>query len=403
MTLLFAAAVATSTHYCICRHGYEAALLSELTRAGHSATSPCAAVARVVSTEGGALPSPAYAMQVLPHVAEVGAPSIKALANAAAIAIGADDDGSGDGVLTAMVRSRLELLEAAPRGSLQIHALVPDRLRGVPPARARLLCRCENVADRLRSTLRVRFAAARPLKAADLAVEDTEGAAEDTPPPPPPPPQLLLQLLMLEPELVVVSLALRSAHASGIGEWPVAAPGGYVDCSLEGDLPSSAYRKLLESFELMRVRPRRRDTCVDLGACPGGWTAALVRQCGARVTAVDRQPLSAELMSDRDVEFVQGDAFAFAPANGARVDWMVSDVIAFPERCVALIDSWCKQGWARRMVVTMKFTGETPDFDAIDEARRAAETRGFRSRCMHHFSNKNEVSLMLVQAAENVM
>ena len=49
------------------------------------------------------------------------------------------------------------------------------------------------------------------------------------------------------------------------------------------------------------------------------------------------------------------------------------------------------------MVVTMKFTGEEPNFDAIDEAVAAATQHGYRCRAMHHFSNKNEVSLMLIE------
>ena len=46
-------------------------------------------------------------------------------------------------------------------------------------------------------------------------------------------------------------------------------------------------------------------TVFDLGASPGGWTAAL-RQIGCRVVAVDRSPLSKELMADGQVTFVQG-------------------------------------------------------------------------------------------------
>ena len=45
---------------------------------------------------------------------------------------------------------------------------------------------------------------------------------------------LLLQLLLLEPELLVVSLAPSAAHRSGVGYWPVRARGGFVDPSLGG-------------------------------------------------------------------------------------------------------------------------------------------------------------------------
>lgn len=260
------------------------------------------------------------------------------------------------------------------------HALVPDMLRGVPSKKAKLLRRCETVAESLRKDLRGRYAAARPLRA------DDADAIESAP--------LLLQLLLLEPELLVVSLSPASAHHSGVGQWPVRQLGGFVDCSLDGDMPSSAYRKLLESFVVMGVQPQPGDACVDLGACPGGWTGALRRQCDAVVTAIDRSPLDPSLMRDPLVTFIQGDAFAFEPPGG-RVEWMVSDIIAFPERCVELIETWSRNKWARRMVVTMKFTGDEPDYDAVDDARGAAEGAGYRFRAMHHFSNKNEVSLML--------
>lgn len=235
------------------------------------------------------------------------------------------------------------------------------------------------IADRLRKDLRGRFAAARPARAED---GDIEGEP------------LLLQLLLVEPELLVVSVSPSSAHRSGVGEWPVRLVGGFVDCSLDGDMPSSAYRKLLESFVLMRTQPSAGAPVVDLGACPGGWTAAMRRQCRAVVTSVDRSPLDPTLMSDPDVTFIQADAFAFEPPGGY-VEWMVSDVAAYPERAVELLERWCKRQWASRMVVTMKFTGDPPDFDAIDEAAAAAEAAGYAFRAMHHFSNKNEVSLMV--------
>ena len=42
----------------------------------------------------------------------------------------------------------------------------------------------------------------------------------------------------------------------------------------------------------------------------------------------------------------------------------------------------------------MKFTGDVPDFDAVDEARRAAAAHGYRCRAKHFFNNKNELSVM---------
>ena len=71
------------------------------------------------------------------------------------------------------------------------------------------------------------------------------------------------------------------------------------------------------------------------------------------MTAVDRSPLISELMRDAQVTFVQGDAFAFNPLDtdrgggGQRVDWMVCDVIAEPQRVPQLLEAWCQGEWAQ--------------------------------------------------------
>lgn len=152
--------------------------------------------------------------------------------------------------------------------------------------------------------------------------------------------------------------------------------------------PSRAYRKLVEA----QLRAGRRiapgETCVDLGASPGGWTAIAVRQ-GACVTAVDRSPLRADLMQDPLVRFVKGDGFAFKPE--AQVDWLLCDIIAFPERSVELIECWLSQGWCRNLCVTLKFRGEI-DLSVIAHAR-AVLSRHARFYFLKQLSNnKNEVT-----------
>lgn len=199
-------------------------MLTELTRTGFAATNPCTAVVRVETAES--LLDPTYALQILPHAVEVRGASIKELADGAAVALGAVED---DGVIGCRER---EMLAAATRGALATHVLVPDLLRGVPPARAKLGRRCNGVADKLGTILRRRFACARPSRSAS---DDAPAFASDAEPI-----ALQLQLLLLEPELLVVSLARCAEHHSGIGRWPVPTIGGFSDCSLDGDMPSSA-------------------------------------------------------------------------------------------------------------------------------------------------------------------
>ena len=74
---------------------------------------------------------------------------------------------------------------------------------------------------------------------------------------------------------------------------------------------------------------------------------------------------------------------------------MVSDVIAYPARAVELLRRWAGEGWARSLVVTMKFQGEAVDWAALAEAAAVAESLDFDFRAKHFFNNKNEVTLML--------
>ena len=86
------------------------------------------------------------------------------------------------------------------------------------------------------------------------------------------------------------------------------------------------------------------------------------------------------------------------PCTDTGVDWLVSDVIAYPERVTELLERWCGNQWAKRMVVTMKFQGD-PDWAALEQACEVAAARGYAVRVKHFFSNKNEVTLMLVEGS----
>ena len=84
------------------------------------------------------------------------------------------------------------------------------------------------------------------------------------------------------------------------------------------------------------------DRCVDLGASPGGWTW-LLAEVGARVTAVDKAPLDPALVARANVSALQESAFGLEPRA---VDWLVCDVIAYPERLLGLVRRWVGEGSA---------------------------------------------------------
>ncbi len=151
------------------------------------------------------------------------------------------------------------------------------------------------------------------------------------------------------------------------------------------DPPSRAYLKLWEALSLSPSRPGVGQLCLDLGACPGGWTWVL-RGLGAKVIAVDRSPLSASLMGDPLVEYRMGSAFACQPNNFDGIDWIFSDVICYPERLLELITRWYKSGKCKNFVCTLKFQSRG-SYQVVD---RFMEIPG--SQVLHLSHNKHELT-----------
>jgi 23S rRNA (cytidine2498-2'-O)-methyltransferase len=169
-----------------------------------------------------------------------------------------------------------------------------------------------------------------------------------------------------------------------------AAPQGIVEIPDDRQAPSRAFKKLLEAEVILGARIEAGHTCVDLGACPGGWTyIALAR--GATVQALDRTLLRDDLMRNPALHFTRQDAFTFLPEQP--VDWLLSDVIAYPDRILELLKRWIDAKRCRQFVVTIKFKGadDYPKLALITEFLRS-NTAWFRLRRLYH--NKNEVTAM---------
>ena len=339
----------TSTLY-TCRHTFEATLCAELARLGVAKAQPLAP--GLVQAPGDApLVDPVYALQVLPNAELVCGESIRSLASA--------------------LRSAAEPVLRAHAGAWQVHGLVPAQLKGNPkPPMAR---RAALVVEAFVSDLRKeqRALARRRLESDEV-------------------PTVLLQLLLMEVDAAWVSAAPvqpLEPHAS----WPSRLPAGLAEVADDDRAPASSYRKLDEALACMGQRPQPGEGAVDLGASPGGWTHVL-RRCGADVVAIDRAPLAPHLARDVHVRSIAGDAFAWRPPEP--VDWLVSDLIAFPERVAELLEVWCGGRLARHMVVQMKFRGD-PDWLALDRALLVAREAGYHVRAKHFFNDKNEVTLML--------
>jgi 23S rRNA (cytidine2498-2'-O)-methyltransferase len=148
--------------------------------------------------------------------------------------------------------------------------------------------------------------------------------------------------------------------------------------------PSRAYLKLWEALARLGHWPAPGEHCIDLGASPGGWTWVMAK-LGAMVTAVDKAPLDPAIAAMPNVTQRLDSAFALTPE---KVDWLCSDVIAYPDRLLSLVKGWIAAGAARHIICTIKFQGPT-DHDAAEAF--AAIPGG---RVLHLFHNKHELTFL---------
>jgi len=376
--------------YYTCRHNYESTLIDETNRyAGILggevlASSPYPGLVRV-EDDNDVLPTlydPVYALQSIPQCTVVTAESIKGIAREVmnVLMLGDDNDSS---IIDTQSKKQRERLHLAERGSLSIHNLVPGMCKG--QANPIMQHRSQKIGEELSKMLKKNYPAARK-----ASVDENGNRIL-------PKERWTLQVMLQSPTIAVASL--MECHHVGPGKnafWPnVVHPLGLAKVDIEDQMPSSAYRKLMEGIECMGICPKPTATVVDLGACPGGWTSVMRRYFNCRVIAVDRSELDATLMKDKMVDFVKGDAFTFEPPDMGEESWMISDVIAYPDRVTELLSRWCENKWASNMIVTMKFQGTEPDLDQLDKAVRLVEDYGYSCRVKHFFNNKNEVTFMV--------
>lgn len=149
--------------------------------------------------------------------------------------------------------------------------------------------------------------------------------------------------------------------------------------------PNRAYLKLWEALTLARRWPAPGQRCLDLGAAPGGWSWVLA-ELGADVTSVDRAELAPEVAASSRVEHWRGDAFGISPEAVGPVDWIVSDVVAYPERILALARHWAQARPRAGMVFTVKFQ-HAPNPAILDDFLAIPE-----SGLAHLSHNKRELT-----------
>ena len=159
-------------------------------------------------------------------------------------------------------------------------------------------------------------------------------------------------------------------------------------CFIEDKInpPSRAYLKLWEALTLLGKYPKARDTALDLGASPGGWTYVL-QSLGATVTAVDKAVLDQSVTKLPRVHFLQQSAFALDPSTLEQTyDWVLSDIACYPDISYAIIMKWIASGKAKQMIFTIKLQGKT-DLATIRKFQAIPH-----SRIINMFYNKHELT-----------
>lgn len=149
--------------------------------------------------------------------------------------------------------------------------------------------------------------------------------------------------------------------------------------------PSRAYLKLWEALTRIGHKPSPGETCLDLGASPGGWTWVLA-SLGADVISVDKAPLAPGIAAHPNVRMIIDSAFALSPSRFPSVDWIFSDVICYPARLLRLANHWLAHMPQARFLFTIKFQGET-DFSIINSFKMIP-----RSNLLHLHHNKHELT-----------
>jgi 23S rRNA (cytidine2498-2'-O)-methyltransferase len=346
-----------------CRPGFEGALAQELSQvfphSQHAVMAPGWTRSNMASKDLMGVPAVAFATQTLPQTQEMCAPSIRAWAD----------------LLVTRLNSEASLRENPWR----LHVFGQD-YRGSPVRRQRW----QRIEDAVTTALEQHH---RALAQSRNVMDGHRWQ----------PNERLVQLALVKDALgywsccgALERLALRRC----ISGWP-----GGVSCAPEDPWPPSrAYLKLLDAEMQWGACVGMGQTCVDLGASPGGWTA-IALQRGARVVAVDRSPLRADLMRREGLTFVRGDAFKYVPRD--RVDWLLCDVIALPERTLQLLTGWLTGGWCRQFLVSVKFRG-SEGYGCLHQFKDllAVHAREFVIRQLMH--NGNEVTCIgEAQSAES--
>jgi 23S rRNA C2498 (ribose-2'-O)-methylase RlmM len=207
----------------------------------------------------------------------------------------------------------------------------------------------------------------------------------------------VLQVLMTGPLEALVSVDALDSADDPMLSWPSPFSAGRALGEADKNAPSSAWRKLEEALRWIDVGIGVDDHAVDLGAAPGGWTR-LLRERGARVTAVDRAALDEAVAKDPGVTHLKKDALA-VDLFSLEPTVVVCDVIWEPSNAFEIMRRAVAVPTTRVAVITFKLKAPI-DWALLDETRAFVRDlpAAWSGRLKHLSANKLEVTLLLRKA-----
>ncbi len=167
-------------------------------------------------------------------------------------------------------------------------------------------------------------------------------------------------------------------------------PGGRARMHVPARAPSRAAMKLAEALDWLGVSPEPGDTCVDLGAAPGGWTWLLL-EMRAKVIAVDPGRLRPDLARHRSVRSIHKSAFDYEPDEP--VEWLMCDMAWRPLEVAALLARWGRRRLARTLVANVKLPMKRKA-EFVARVREIVATGGWSDvRSRHLYHDREEITL----------
>jgi 23S rRNA (cytidine2498-2'-O)-methyltransferase len=191
------------------------------------------------------------------------------------------------------------------------------------------------------------------------------------------------QIALLAPDRAIVG-SVRSEDALTF------APGGRARMRLGSERPSRAARKVEEALAWLGVSPGPGETCVDLGAAPGGWSWVLLER-RAKVIAVDPAELRPDIARHRSLVHRKASAFQFTPEEP--VDWLFCDMAWRPLEVAQLLAKWGRRRWARLLVANLKLPMKTKARTVADLRSVIAGGGWQRIRARQLYHDRDEITV----------